>query len=108
MGSNRFVDGLLWGALIGGAAVFLLGTKKGNKLLKIITEEGMESLNHVVSEIEEDIGDFRKENIKEAKNGPDPEANGHTSHADFEEVLASEKEVVKEKTRPRRFFKSTR
>jgi len=38
--SNNFLDGFFWGALIGGGAIFFLGTEKGKKLLKIFTQEG--------------------------------------------------------------------
>lgn len=45
---NRFFDGFLWGAMIGGGLVFLLGTKKGKKILKMITEEGVEGLSEIL------------------------------------------------------------
>ena len=54
MGNNRFSDGFLLGALIGGAAVFLLGTKKGNKILKSITEEGLDGLTEIIENFEEE------------------------------------------------------
>lgn len=38
---NYFFDGFFWGALVGGGLVFFLGTEKGKKLMKLITEEGM-------------------------------------------------------------------
>ena len=53
MGNSRFSDGFLLGALVGGAAVFLLGTKKGNKVLEAITEEGLEGLTDLIDVIEE-------------------------------------------------------
>lgn len=37
-----FFSGFLWGMIIGVALVFLLGTKKGKRLLKVISEEGLE------------------------------------------------------------------
>lgn len=52
MGNGRFTDGLIFGALLGGAAVFLLGTKKGNKVLKVLTEEGMAGLSEIFEELE--------------------------------------------------------
>lgn len=52
MGNGRFSDGFMLGALIGGAAVFLLGTKKGNKVLKAITEEGLDGLNDLIEDLE--------------------------------------------------------
>ena len=54
MGNGRFSDGFLLGALIGGAAVFLLGTKKGNKILKSITEEGLDGLTEIIENFEEE------------------------------------------------------
>jgi len=46
--NNRFFDGFLWGAIIGGGLVFLLSTKKGKKLLKTITEEGVGGLSEIL------------------------------------------------------------
>lgn len=37
-----FMNGFLWGAIIGSLAVFLLGTKKGKNILKLISEESFE------------------------------------------------------------------
>lgn len=53
MSNGRFSDGLMIGALAGGALVFLLGTKRGNKVLKIIMEEGRVGLNELMDEIED-------------------------------------------------------
>lgn len=54
MGSNgRFSDGFLMGALAGGALMFLIGTKKGNKVLKLILEEGKVGFNELMDEIDE-------------------------------------------------------
>lgn len=50
---SKFFDGLLWGTLLGGAAVFFLGTKKGRKLFKIITEEGLEGMGEIGNLIQE-------------------------------------------------------
>ena len=63
MGNNhgRFTDGLLLGIIIGGVAVFLLGTKKGNKILKALTEQGFEGLGEIAK-------DLKNEAKKETKN----------------------------------------
>lgn len=53
MGNSRFSDGFLLGAMAGGALVFLLGTKKGNQVLKLIMEEGRASLEDIMEGIEE-------------------------------------------------------
>lgn len=54
-GGNKFFDGFLWGAVLGGGLVFLLGTKKGKKILEMITEEGVEGLSEILeSQIDEE------------------------------------------------------
>ncbi len=57
---GNFFNGLLLGALIGGGVVFLLGTKKGKKLLKTITEEGLEGMSQF-EDFVEDEGDAYEE-----------------------------------------------
>ncbi len=57
MGNGRFSDGLILGAVLGGAAVFLLGTKKGNKVLKVLTEEGMAGISEFMEELQEARGE---------------------------------------------------
>lgn len=39
---GSFFAGFLWGIIIGAALVFFIGTKKGKRLLKVISEEGLE------------------------------------------------------------------
>jgi hypothetical protein len=71
MGNSRFSDGLFLGALLGGAAVFLLGTEKGNKVLKVLTQEGMAELNNLLEEIDQvrkqaaDIAEEEQEEMEE-------------------------------------------
>ncbi|EKD87159.1 MAG: hypothetical protein ACD_37C00024G0003 [uncultured bacterium] len=38
---GRFMDGFILGLLVGGIAVFLFGTEKGKKVLKVLKEEGV-------------------------------------------------------------------
>lgn len=57
--SSHFGSGFFIGSLIGAGAVFLLGTKKGKKLLKALTEEGLDSISEmsgVFEEIEDEDG----------------------------------------------------
>ena len=88
MGNNhgRFSDGFLLGMLLGGALVFLFATKKGNKILKAVTEEGLEGLGEIAREIENDAKKETKEQLKkvEEKIGDieesiavEPNGNGH-------------------------------
>lgn len=94
MGSNKFIDGFIWGLLLGGGAVFLLGTKKGNKLLKIITEEGSGTLNEIIKEVEEVSEDMGF--TEEPKN-----TQGSLKHSEKEEESH-------ENTKVRRFFKASK
>lgn len=56
---SKFVNGFLLGALIGAGAVFLLGTKKGKKLLKAISEEGLDNISNILDNADklEDINE---------------------------------------------------
>ncbi len=49
-GGNRFFEGFLWGAIIGGAVVYFLSTKGGKKILKTLTEEGLGNLADLMEE----------------------------------------------------------
>ncbi len=68
--SNSFANGFLFGLIIGAAAVFLLATKKGRKILKLISEEGLDSLTNIV---EEYTSDAEKEDIEEDAQGEELE-----------------------------------
>jgi gas vesicle protein len=52
---GNFFSGFIIGALVGAAIVFFLGTKKGKKLLKAISEEGMDSLNNLVEKADKAV-----------------------------------------------------
>lgn len=95
-----FFNGFLLGALIGGGAVFLLGTKKGKKLLKIITEGGLEG----ISEIEDVIEDMQEEKeLDQIQQQPIPHGNGLTKKDTVSEETQSP--LSKLKTTGKRFFK---
>ena len=49
---SKFVNGFLLGALIGAGVVFLLGTKKGKRLLKTISEEGLGNISNILEKAE--------------------------------------------------------
>lgn len=48
-----FFNGFVVGFIVGAAMVFLLATKKGKKLLKIITEEGLDKVSDLEELLEE-------------------------------------------------------
>lgn len=90
MGSNgRFSDGFLMGALAGGALVFLLGTKRGNKVLKLLMEEGKVGFNELMEEIDELKSEAREmqEEVEgdeaevAAEKADEPKSNGTSSSA---------------------------
>jgi gas vesicle protein len=54
--SGNFFSGFIIGALVGAAIVFFLGTKKGKKLLRIISEEGMDNLNNLIEKADKATG----------------------------------------------------
>lgn len=89
------MDGLVLGAVLGGAAVFLLGTRTGKNLLKIVSEQGLDGLVSLLQEY--DLSDLDEE---EEEFEPTPEANGQAKPDS--KILEEE---VPEEAPKRRFFK---
>lgn len=91
-GSN-FFSGFLLGALIGAGLVFLFGTKKGKKLLRIISEKGADNISNILEKAEKTVGleDAYGEN-KEEDIAPKREA-------------AVKEKAIEEKPRVKRFFR---
>lgn len=97
MGNNngRFSDGLIFGAILGGAAVFLLGTEKGNKVLKLMIEEGRVGFSELMDEIEDykkqarevvevmqdDINEEEVDDMEKAVEGDKSEEKSHEEKA---------------------------
>ena len=50
MNDNKFTLGLMIGLILGGGAVFFLGTRTGRNLLKILSERGMDGLTEILEE----------------------------------------------------------
>jgi hypothetical protein len=72
MNDNKFTTGLLLGLILGGGAVFLLGTRTGKNLLKIISEQGMDGLTDLLEEY--DLSDL--EEVEEMPEDGVSETNG--------------------------------
>lgn len=103
---GSFFNAFLLGALIGGGAVFLLGTKKGKKLLKTITEGGFEGISEI-GDLIEDIEEEREIENEEPLNHhtTNGHANNHSQvvhHASSEVGVSA---ISKLKSTGRRFFK---
>ncbi|MEK7534261.1 MAG: YtxH domain-containing protein [Patescibacteria group bacterium] len=88
-GGNKFLNGFLLGALIGGGAIFLLSSEKGKKILKILSEEGLDKISDLLQEQENTMEDDLGEDEAFSVNGE------------------SEDNTVKEEKKPfvRRFFR---
>lgn len=93
------MDGFVVGAIIGGAAVFLLGTRTGKNLLKIVSEQGLDGLFNLLEE-------YDLSEVEEDEEMDVPQESNSNSHPKPQEV--TEPEAEKESTPKRRFFKRIR
>lgn len=98
---GKFSTGFLLGLIIGGGAVFLLGTKTGKNLLKIVSEQGLDGIISVLEDYNlEDLEEY-EEDIEES---PGQTPNGHAK-----ETIVTQKPKEETKEAPkRRFFKRVR
>ncbi|MCL5970463.1 MAG: hypothetical protein M1450_03115 [Patescibacteria group bacterium] len=112
-GGNKFLTGLMWGAIIGGGLVFLLGTKKGKKIIKMLSEEGIE-LSELLGEGQEEEEEIIVTSKKSHGKKPVNEiAEEDPAEEDIEETEKTPKTngfkhttaISKIVTSPRRFFK---
>ena len=65
--NGGFANGFLFGLVVGAALVFLLATKKGRRILKLISEEGFDNLADIVDEYTRE--DEEEIEIDQTKNG---------------------------------------
>lgn len=56
---NKFLTGFLLGAIIGAGIVFFLGTKRGKKILKNLSEDGFDN----IQELLENAGELEDEEL---------------------------------------------
>lgn len=91
---GKFLSGFLLGLLIGGFVVFLLGTKKGKKLLKAISEDGIENFSNILDETN------KSEELDEIVKKP----SSAKASAGRREFAIIEKPII-EKPKVRRFFR---
>jgi hypothetical protein len=100
MNDSKFTTGLLLGLILGGGAVFLLGTKTGKNLLKIISEQGMDGITDLLEEY--DLSD-----LEEMEEIPEQDVtDSETETKEGEETNHQSSEV---KAHPKkRFFRRVR
>jgi len=92
--NGKFFSGFLIGFIVGAVVVFFLGTKKGKKLLKTISDKGIDNVSNLLEEADK-TKDF-DEILDEGE--------------ETEEVLpkrefATRETVIEEKPKVRRFFR---
>ena len=101
---SKFSTGFLIGIIIGGGLVFLLGTKTGKNLLKIVSEQGLDGLIGLLEEYDlDDLIEVEQDEGVSQETGSNPSSNG----------LAKEKtkevyEEVSNQAPKKRFFKRVR
>lgn len=98
---SKFSTGFLLGLIIGGGAVFLLGTRTGKNLLKIVSEQGLDGLISVLEDY--DLGDLEEYEEEVGEEPKESKANSHAKEEKIEKVTEEHKETPK-----RRFFKRVR
>ncbi len=91
---NNFFSGFLLGALVGAAVVFLLGTKKGKRLLKAISEEGIDNISNLLEEAS------KTENLDQVVEKP-PFAKASEGQGEF----AIKETTIEHRPKVRRFFR---
>ncbi len=60
-GGGIFMKGVFFGALLGGGAAFLLGTKRGRKILKVVSEEGLDNISELGGKMMDSVMGEREE-----------------------------------------------
>jgi len=53
---NNFLGGFLFGVLVGAVIVFLLATKKGKKILKAISDDGLDNISDILEKVNKTTG----------------------------------------------------
>lgn len=107
--SSRFFDGFILGIMVGAVGVFLLGTKSGKNLLKIISEQGLDGIKDLIDEYNlQDETDFEDESeVVEKTHDTVSEVKNHVAEKNnnsISEILESEENLAPKK----RFFKRLR
>ena len=99
---GKFSAGFLMGLLLGGGIVFLLGTRTGKNLLKIVSEQGLDGIINLLEEY--NFGDL--EEYEEVENEEEADITQENQEENPEEHKENSEE--KPKSPKKRFFKRVR
>lgn len=100
---GHFGNGFLLGAIIGGGLVFLVGTKKGRKFLKTLTEEGLAGISDL-GDLVEDYHDEQEDEEEYDENIIEPTPQNPEKKGPAEMSIKTPK-ASKAGKAVRRFFK---
>lgn len=82
--NNGFSNGFLLGLIVGAALVFLLGTEKGKKIVKAITENGLDKMDEIRDLLEESMEEIEDEYEQPVEPSPKKiksSSNGHATNS---------------------------
>ena len=111
--NNNFFSGFLLGLLVGAAVVFLLGTKKGKRIWKAISEEGVDNISNILEEadksvdLDEVVEDEKPsdEGSGKARVATKTESEGQNTDFAPKKEFAFKEKYIEEKPKVRRFFR---
>lgn len=98
--SSGFMNGFLFGLIIGAAVVFFLFTDKGKRLLKTITEEGIEGIADIQDLVSDEMDDEEEESYDESEEEPHQQKASHTHVEPLHDV-----ETGQRPSKVKRFFR---
>jgi hypothetical protein len=102
MNDSKFSTGLLLGLIIGGGAVFLMGTKTGRNLVKIVSERGMDGIAELLEEY--NLGDLGESDEEGEIPAEEVESESETNHQSSVHHVSEVKDTAPKK----HFFKRIR
>ena len=102
---GNFSSGFLIGALVGAAVVFFLGTKKGKRILKVISEKGLDNVTNILEKVDKstDLEEIFEE-PSFASTFTETSADKKASEGQGKKLNLEEKSI-EEKPHTKRFFR---
>lgn len=101
---GRFAEGFFWGAVIGGAAAYILSHKKGRDFVKELFQDGIDFLEEKAEKVT--IDEMLEEQDMMGESVEEPIVEAHVK--DYEKIEPEGKEeAIKPQPQKKRFFKKT-